>query len=62
LSSIDDGFSPATNAAWDSMQSMNLVMALEEEYGARFSTREIAAMNSVGKVREVLRSKGFPDA
>ena len=58
---IANDFSPATSAVWDSLQSMNLVLALEDSYGVKFSTKEIAAMQSVGMVREVLRTKGVVD-
>lgn len=57
--SVGDDFSPATSPLWDSLQSINLVMALEEAYGVRFSTKEITAMRSVGLVREVLQKKGI---
>jgi len=59
---ITDEFSPATSPLWDSLQSMNLVLALEDSYGVKFSTKEIASMQSVGVVRQVLRSKGVSDA
>jgi acyl carrier protein len=55
---VTDDFSPATAPVWDSLQSMNLVIALEDAYAVKFSTPEITRMRSVGLVREVLRSKG----
>ena len=38
---IDDDASPDTIDNWDSLRHMNLVMALEEEFGVQFSTDEI---------------------
>lgn len=60
--SVGDDFSPATSPLWDSLQAMNLVIAMEDAYGVKFSTKEIAEMKSVGKVREVLRGKGVSSA
>jgi acyl carrier protein len=59
---VGDDFSPATSPLWDSLQSMNLVMALEEAYSVRFSTKEISAMRSVGQVKDVLKKKGIETA
>jgi acyl carrier protein len=40
---------------------MNLVVALEEAFDTRLSTKEIVSMRSVGLVRKVLKSKGVTD-
>jgi acyl carrier protein len=59
---ISDDFSPATSPEWDSLQSMNLVIALEDAFAVKFSTREIASMQSVGLVKQALRSRGIDAA
>jgi acyl carrier protein len=51
----DDG--PHTNPEWDSVMHLNLILALEAEFGVRFSTAEIPQLTSVKKIRERL-SKG----
>ena len=47
---IDEHSSPDTIAAWDSLRHMNLVLALEEEFGVRFSHESIVEMLSVESI------------
>ena len=42
--------SPQTIENWDSMQHLNLVLAVEEKFGVRFEPEEIEAMTNVGAV------------
>ena len=58
---ISDETSPENTREWDSLQSMNLVLALEEAFEVQFSTKEIVSMRNVGLVRKVLRQKGAAD-
>ena len=55
---ISDQTSPENTPAWDSLQAMNLVVAIEESFSVKFSTKEIVSMRTVGLVRQVLRDKG----
>jgi acyl carrier protein len=59
--SITDETSPENTPQWDSLQAMNLVVALEGAFNIRLSTKEILSMRTVGIVRKVLRGKGFED-
>jgi len=43
--------SPDTIPAWDSVQHLNLVIALEEEFGARFTPEEIEKFDLHGRSR-----------
>jgi acyl carrier protein len=45
----EDG--PQTNPEWDSVMHLNLILALEAEFGVRFSTAEIPQLTSIGKIR-----------
>ena len=56
--SIRDETAPENTPRWDSLQSINLVLALEEEFGVALGTRDIAEMKNVGLVKAVLRRKG----
>ena len=56
--SISDTTAPENTPTWDSLQSINLVLALEEEFGVVLGTRDIAEMKNVGLVKSVLRRKG----
>ncbi len=62
IESISDETSPENTSQWDSLQAMNLVVALEAAFNVRFSTKEIVSMRTVGLVRKVLRAKGIQDA
>lgn len=55
---ISDATSPENTPRWDSLQSINLVLALEEEFGVNLGTRDIAEMKNVGLIKSVLRRKG----
>jgi acyl carrier protein len=43
---------------WDSLQQLNLVLALEQTFNVRFKPEEFAAMTSVEKILEQLGLKG----
>jgi acyl carrier protein len=55
--SITDGTSPENTPQWDSLQAMNLVLALEEAFDIKLATKEILSMRTVGIVRKVLKGK-----
>jgi acyl carrier protein len=45
---------------WDSLQHLNLVIALESEFGVAFSPEEIPELVSVEIIALTLRDKGVP--
>lgn len=47
---IDENTSTATVATWDSLAHMQLVFALEEEYGATFTAHQIADMTRYSNI------------
>jgi acyl carrier protein len=59
---LNDESSPDNTSKWDSLAALNLVLALEEEFGIKLNTREIGSMRSIAAVRSVLRAKGVHDA
>jgi acyl carrier protein len=59
---LGDDASPEKISQWDSLAALNLVLALEEEFGVKFSAREITTMRSIATVRQILRGKGVADA
>ena len=59
---IADETSPENTPQWDSLNAMNLVVALEGAFNIRLSTKEIVSMRTVGIARKVLRTKGIEDA
>ena len=44
ISEINDNTSTDTVEKWDSLKSINLVMALEEEFGIKFDEEDIMNM------------------
>jgi acyl carrier protein len=46
---------------WDSIGHMNLVSALEAEFGLQFDVDEIMEMSSAGRITEILRTKGVQE-
>jgi acyl carrier protein len=49
--------SPETIDAWDSLQHLNLVLAIEQEFGIRFDPEEIEELISFKILVEMVRSK-----
>jgi len=56
-SQIPDSASTSTIDNWDSMNHMNLVVALEEEFNILFSDEEIVEIISLDAVEKSLSSK-----
>jgi acyl carrier protein len=59
---IHDDTSPENTPQWDSVQAMNLVLAIEEAFDIRLTTKEIVSMRTVGIARKVLQAKGVANA
>jgi len=45
-------------AKWDSLTHMDLVVSLEQEFSLNFTIDEIIALDSIGRVRSILKEKG----
>jgi len=54
---LRDGMTFSDIDGWDSLAHMNLINALEAEFGLKFSVRELMTMKSVGTIRQVLTAK-----
>jgi acyl carrier protein len=52
--SLTEDSSPANVESWDSLKHMNLVLALEEEFGIRLNDERIMKMVSVGAIVETV--------
>jgi acyl carrier protein len=50
--------SPANTPQWDSLATINLTLGIEYEFATKFTTQEIASMNTIGAARAVLAKKG----
>jgi acyl carrier protein len=50
--------SPQSVESWDSVQHLNLVLALEEQFGVQFEPDEMDGMKSIGAIAGLLTAKG----
>ena len=50
VSSLSPASSPATIESWDSMGHLNLVLALEEEFGIKVPPDRMDAMVDIGSI------------
>ena len=55
LREIGDNAAPGTIEAWDSLRHMNLVIALEQEFGVRFAEDQIEQLISLPLICLTLR-------
>ena len=58
IDTLNDGSSPDNTSRWDSLAAVNLVLAIEEEFGIKLNTREMSSMRSIAAVKDILRAKG----
>lgn len=63
IEDINEDTSPDTVSKWDSLAHMNLVVALEEEFGVNFTSEQIIEMLNypliVLTVKEILRETSY---
>lgn len=58
VSKIDDESSPDTLEGWDSHSHLNLVVALESEFGVSLSPDDVMEMQSVRLITLIFEEKG----
>lgn len=57
---LTDDLSAHDVEGWDSLAHINLIYALEDEFGFDFSQREMAGLTSVGDLRQLIEDKLSP--
>lgn len=55
---LDDELSRTDTPGWTSMKHIELMVTLEERYSVSFTSREMAAVRTLGHLRELLGAKG----
>jgi acyl carrier protein len=55
--SLHPASSPETVDGWDSVQHLNLVLAIEEHFGVEVEPEEFEKMNSLGAMATLVDSK-----
>lgn len=54
---VTSELSQTSLSEWDSLQHLNLVVAIEEEFGIEFNEQEIMKSDSFGLILQVVRDK-----
>jgi acyl carrier protein len=55
---VNEQSSPETVPSWDSLNHLNLVMAVESEFGIALSPQDALDMRTVGLIQAILREYG----
>ena len=55
---LTDDSSPESVPAWDSLNHLNVILAMESEFGIELSAEDAFAMSTVARIRDVLRTYG----
>ena len=42
---------------WDSLEHINLISAVEDEFGIRFKMGEVSSMKNVGEMVEIIKAR-----
>ena len=42
---------------WDSLEHINLIVAVEKKFGMKFSMAEVTTMKNVGEMAEIIKSR-----
>jgi acyl carrier protein len=53
----DDALTAADIEEWDSLSNIRFVVGIEKEFGIRFSNSEIAALENVGQMVDLIVAK-----
>lgn len=55
---IDETTTSADIEDWDSIEHINLVSAVEDEFGIRFKMKEVSGMKNVGEMVDIITDRG----
>lgn len=61
IAAVNDDTSTKTLMAWNSMRHIELVMALESRYRIRLGVAEIASLQSLRQIRDLLTRRGIAE-
>jgi acyl carrier protein len=54
---LEDGTSAKDISGWDSMAHISLVLGVEQEFGIKFKTSEVAQLGNVGEFVDLVQTK-----
>ncbi|MBO7729732.1 MAG: acyl carrier protein [Lachnospiraceae bacterium] len=55
---VDAETNSETIEDWDSLEHINLVVAIEKAFGLKFSMDEVTGMKNVGEMVEIIKARG----
>ena len=55
---VNDATTSADIEDWDSIEHINLIGAVEEEFGMRFKMKEVSGMKNVGEMINIICERG----
>lgn len=55
---VNENTTSADIEDWDSIEHINLIAAVESEFGIRFKMREVSGMKNVGEMMEIISQRG----
>ena len=56
--SVNENTTSADIEDWDSIEHINLIAAVEDEFGMRFKMREVSGMKNVGEMMNIIAERG----
>ncbi|WP_173337046.1 acyl carrier protein [uncultured Ruminococcus sp.] len=56
--SVNENTTSADIEDWDSIEHINLIAAVENEFGIRFKMREVSGMKNVGEMIDIISERG----
>ena len=56
--SVNENTTSADIDDWDSLEHINLIAAVENEFGLRFKMREVSGMKNVGEMLAIIAERG----
>ncbi len=55
---VDDNTTSADIEDWDSIEHINLIAAVEDEFSMKFKMREVSGMKNVGEMIRIICERG----
>lgn len=57
--SVNENTTSSDIEDWDSLEHINLIAAVENEFGLRFKMREVSGMKNVGEMIAIISERGI---
>jgi acyl carrier protein len=54
---VTEGLTASDVPTWDSLSHLNLIVAVEKAFNAKFSIRDVRALKNVGELIELVKRK-----